>query len=165
MSLVFFGSRVRRLILLVIFSAFAAVPAWSDLAPEFDLKDSAGNTVSLADFKGKPLVLHFWASWCPYCKKVQPGLEALVVDNASHDLVLMGISFREDDGVLPQEVLSKRGHIFKTLVLGDDVARAYGVRGTPTTFFISREGELMGVTNTSDPNDPALARLAGAIIR
>ena len=165
MSLVFFLRNVPGVVLLSFLLVFAAVPAWSESAPEFALKDSAGNTVSLEDFKGKPLVLHFWVSWCPYCKKVQPGLERLVGDNTQHDLKLLGISFREDEGVVPQDVLTQRGHTFKTLVFGDDIARAYGVKGTPTTFFISRNGELVSVTNTSDPNSPELARMAAAIVR
>ncbi|MFK8050723.1 MAG: peroxiredoxin family protein, partial [Halioglobus sp.] len=65
MSLVFFVRNVREIVLLSFLLAFAAVPVRSESAPEFALKDSAGNTVSLEDFKGKPLVLHFWASWCP----------------------------------------------------------------------------------------------------
>ncbi len=140
MSPAFFGSSVPKAILLSCFLLIGAGPVWSDSAPEFSLPDSTGKTVALDDFKGKPLVLHFWASWCPYCKKVQPGLENLVIENAEHNLVLLGINFREDDGVNPQEVLSKRGHIFKTLVQGDDVARSYGVKGTPTTFLLIEVG-------------------------
>jgi cytochrome c biogenesis protein CcmG/thiol:disulfide interchange protein DsbE len=139
--------------------------ASAEQAPSFSLADSEGETITLDDFGGRPLILHFWASWCPYCKKLQPGLEQLALDNKGSGLVVMGISFREDEGVLPQEVLSRRGHSFKTLIDGDAAAKAYGVKGTPTTFFINRKGEIISVTNTSNPKDPALVSMTAAIVQ
>ena len=134
-----------------------------DKAPDFVLEDKAGNMVSLKEFRGKPLVLHFWATWCPYCKKLQPGLQALQDRYAGSKLVVVAISFREDEGSDPQGVLQKRGHTFVTLLDGDDVAAMYGVRGTPTTFFIDRKGRVVGMTNASDPKDPVLNEMAVAI--
>ena len=49
----------------------------ADTAPDFTLSEADGNEVSLADYKGRLLMLHFWATWCPYCKKLQPGLQRL----------------------------------------------------------------------------------------
>ncbi|MEM8563643.1 MAG: TlpA disulfide reductase family protein [Pseudomonadota bacterium] len=129
-------------------------------APGFTLMNANGEKVSLANFQGRPLVLHFWASWCPYCTTVQPGLEALIEAYADDDLVVLGINFREDEGVRPQAVLAGRGLTFFTLVQGDSTAIAYGVRGTPTTFFINAEGEIVGMTNTSNAEDPQLRTLA-----
>ena len=151
-----YGIFVCLLACLNIIPAFAA----AETAPPFTLSDASGNPVSLADYAGKPVVLHFWASWCPYCKKVQPGLDALVADYSSQDMVLLGINFREDKGVDPQAVLEGRGLRFKTLVQGEEVSRAYGVRGTPTTFFINASGQIVGMTNASDPDDPELVALA-----
>lgn len=129
-------------------------------APAFVLEDADGQLVSLKDFRGKPLVIHFWATWCPYCKKLQPGLQALADEHADRGLVLLGISFREDEGATPQAVLESRGHRFRTLVGGDEVADMYGVRGTPTTVFIDRDGNISGMTHASDPNEPILSSLA-----
>ena len=134
-----------------------------DRAPDFVLPDAAGNMVSLASFRGKPVVLHFWATWCPYCRKLQPGLDALQTRFGESGLVVVGVSFREKDGAEPQGVLDRRGHRFRTLLEGDDVASLYDVRGTPTTFFIDREGRVLGMTHTSDPEDPLLTELARAI--
>ena len=145
------------------FTAGPALAGKSGKAPDFVLSDSAGNMVSLGEYRGRPLVLHFWATWCPYCKKIQPGLERLEESHQDSKLVVLAISFREDDGADPQGVLEKRGHSFKTLLEGDDVARMYGVRGTPTTFFIDRKGKVVGMTHTSDPEDPILSELADAI--
>lgn len=148
-------------ILLMLVLSFLPVGAGADTAPAFVLPDANGRQVSLSEYRGKPLILHFWATWCPYCKRLQPGLAAVARQYADRGLVLLGVSFSEDEGAEPQAVLRQRGLHFKTLVDGDAVAQLYGVRGTPTTFFINRAGEIVGMTNTSDPEDPVLQRLAG----
>lgn len=123
-------------------------------APQFTLLDGDGNEVSLADYAGKPLILHFWATWCPYCERLQPGLESLYQDFSTDGLEILAISFSESEDVDPQQVLQDRGISFKTAIEGDEVAARYGVLGTPTTFFITRSGAVLWVTNLSGPNDP-----------
>ena len=125
-------------------------------APDWILKDANGNEVSLSDYREKALILHFWATWCPYCKKLQPGLERLYRKYKEDGLEVLAISWWEDEDARPQEVLEDRGVTFKTLLDGDDVAKEYGVKGTPTTFFINKRGKLIWVTNGSDPDDPKM---------
>lgn len=125
-------------------------------APQWELKDAGGNTVRLSDFRGNPLVLHFWATWCPFCKKLQPGLDRLYLQYREEGVQLIGISFREDEGSEPRKVLDARGLHFKTLVDGDEVARRYDVKGTPTTMVIDGKGNIVFTTNTSDPEDGRL---------
>ncbi|MEM8660137.1 MAG: TlpA disulfide reductase family protein [Pseudomonadota bacterium] len=153
---------LRRTMITSFISICLLVPllAVAKSAPGFTLMNAEGDKVSLTDFQGKPLVLHFWASWCPYCTTVQPGLEALIEEYADDELVVLAVNFREDDGVQPQAVLAGRGLTFSTLLQGDSAAIAYGVRGTPTTFFINAEGEIVGMTNTSKAEDPELRSLA-----
>jgi cytochrome c biogenesis protein CcmG/thiol:disulfide interchange protein DsbE len=160
-----FTGSLRSLAAVLLMTLFFHMPVWGDSAPDFSLSDAQGNIVSLKDFNGQPLILHFWATWCPYCKKLQPGLERLVATEGNTEIVLLGISFREDEGVQPQAELAKRGHTFKTLINGEQAAQDYAVRGTPTTFFIARNGEIVGVTNTSNPEDPVLTQLAGEILK
>jgi peroxiredoxin len=150
----------RCLLLTVTLISLLSMGAWGDTAPAFALPDAKGKQVSLSDYQGQPLILHFWATWCPYCKKLQPGLEAVAQQYAEQRLVLLAVSYNEDEGAEPQAVLRRRGLHFKTLVDGDAVAELYGVPGTPTTFFINRKGEIVGKTNTSNPEDPVLQRLA-----
>lgn len=150
----------RYLLLPVTLLSLLSMGAWADSAPAFALPDANGKQVSLSDYQGQPLILHFWATWCPYCKKLQPGLEAVSQQYAEQGLVLLAVSYNEDEGAEPQAVLRRRGLHFKTLVNGDAVAGLYGVPGTPTTFFINRDGDIVGVTNTSNPEDPVLQRLA-----
>ncbi len=151
--------RYFRLLTLIAAVMLTPLSVNASPAPDFALADARGKQVQLQDFKGQPLILHFWATWCPYCKKLQPGLQALADEYQAQGLVLLGISFREDEGVQPQAVLNERGHSFSTLVAGEEVASLYGVRGTPTTVFIDRRGQIVGVTNTSAPDDPKLREL------
>jgi thiol-disulfide isomerase/thioredoxin len=135
-----------------------------DRAPEFVLPDAEGNMVSLSDYRGRPVVLHFWATWCPYCKKLHPGLEALAERHKDEGLVILAVSFKDKPENLPQKVIYARGQTFKTLVDGDEVAELYGVRGTPTTFFLDANNKIVGRTHTSDPDDPILEEGARAAI-
>lgn len=142
--------------ILFISTFLLSLNSYADAAPDWTLKDTKGNEVSLKDYHGKILILHFWATWCPYCKKVQPGLDKLYSEYKDQGVELLGISLREDEDANPQQSLIDRGHHFKTLLNGEKVAELYQVSGTPTTYFIDRKSQLVAVTHTSNPNDPGL---------
>lgn len=125
--------------------------------PEWELKTADGQTVKSSDLLGKPTILHFWATWCPYCKKLHPAFDRLNQKYKERGLQIWAVSFNESKGAKPQEVLDKRGHSFKTLVDGDRVAIGqFEVSATPTTFFFYADGSLMGMTQSSDPENPGL---------
>jgi cytochrome c biogenesis protein CcmG/thiol:disulfide interchange protein DsbE len=71
-------------------------------APNWTLKTQAGKSISLADYQGKPVILHFWATWCPYCKKLQPKLVELTEKYKNTGIEIVAISFSEDEGAKPQ---------------------------------------------------------------
>ena len=75
-------------------------------APDFALKDASGKVHTLKDYQGKPLVIQFWATWCPYCKKLEPGLNKIYNKfkdaNGNHKIQVIGISYREDKDANPQ---------------------------------------------------------------
>ncbi len=154
-------------LLLVSILAFAAEPGKKlEKAPEWELQNESGETISSADFAGKPLVIHFWATWCPYCKKLQPGLDKLYREYSDQGLQMIAISFWEDEGATPQASLDERGHSFKTLVNGDHVARnLFGVKGTPTTVFIDKQGNIVAKTRISDPNDERLEKVVQLLVK
>ncbi|MBB1322736.1 MULTISPECIES: TlpA family protein disulfide reductase [unclassified Shewanella] len=137
-------------------TADAAAKVDESVATNFELMTSDGQSFTLHDYAGKPVILHFWATWCPYCKKLQPGLEKLRLNYQHTDLQMIGISFSEDAGANPGQSLLDRGIKMTTLVLGDEVANLYGITGTPTTVFIDRSGHIAWMSNTSDPDDPNL---------
>jgi thiol-disulfide isomerase/thioredoxin len=125
-----------------------------ETAKPWQLKTQSGEAMSLAQYTNKPVILHFWATWCPYCKKLQPSLVALQKKYQAQGVELISISFNEDEGALPQDELISRGYSFLTAVKGEEVAKLYGVRGTPTTFFINRKNEIIWKTSSSDKTDP-----------
>lgn len=142
--------------LVVYFTAATAQANDTHLFEDFTLQGEKGTTYSLSAFKGKPVILHFWASWCPYCKKLQPTLQQFHDKYKDEGLVVLGINMREFLTVNPYQVLAERGYTFPTAVKGEALAAQHKVIGTPTTFFINRNGELVHRTSKSAPNDEGI---------
>jgi len=133
-------------VLLTAFESYAAdLPIGNmvgDRAPEFTLKDLNGKEVSLSSYKGKPVFLNFWASWCPYCKKERKELDALYNAYKDKDLVIISISLDKSENKLRSFM---EGHPAAYIVLTDtktESAAVYGVRGFPTTFLLDRDGVI-----------------------
>src|SRR5215470_3917681 len=109
-------------------------------APDFQLPKIDGATVSLADFRGKPAVIVFWASWCSSCKEEAPRINALAAQYEGKGVRVLGINVK--DSPAGAEVGVKEFGIRYPVARDPDasVARAYGVRGTPTVIFLDRKG-------------------------
>ena len=134
-------------------------------APAWQLKTQAGDTISSRQFEGQGVILHFWATWCPYCKRLQPKLVELEKKYQLQGVKIVAISFNEDDGALPQDELASRGYSFPTAINGDQVAIKYGVKGTPTTFFINKNNQVIFKSTSSDTSDPRLELATKEIIK
>ena len=106
--------------------------------PEFDLKDTAGREVSAAQFRGKVVLLDFWATWCGPCKKEMPGYETLYRKYKDRGLAVVGIAADSDAQVVAR-FGKKLGITYPLLVNGMDV-QPYGVEGLPTTILVDRGG-------------------------
>ncbi|MFT6733555.1 MAG: cytochrome c biogenesis protein CcmG/thiol:disulfide interchange protein DsbE [Polaribacter sp.] len=125
---------------------------------DWTLKNLAGESVTLSDFQGKPTLLIFWATWCPYCKKLLPGIEELHEKYHAQGLKTLGVNIKED--WKPEVYWKNFGYQFDTVINGDDVAKIYGVRGTPGIVFIAPSGKVLGVKSFSDPDHPLLEKFA-----
>lgn len=114
-------------------------------APAWELKDLEGKSVKLSDFKGKVVVLNFWATWCPPCREEIPALIALQDKYKAQGLVVIGMSV-DQGGAAAVKSFAKRMKISYPIVMGDEkTAAAYGnVQVIPTTFFIDRAGDIGG---------------------
>lgn len=118
-------------------------------APQWQLTKQNGEPISLEQYEGKPVILHFWATWCSYCKRLQPKLVALQEKYKESGVELVSISFEEDKGIDPQAEITDRGYDFVTAIKGEKVAELYDVNGTPTTFFINRDGKIIYKSTSS----------------
>lgn len=159
------GKIIRIYAMLCALFTFSVSAANYPIAPDWQLKTQSGKNISLSDYHGKPVILHFWATWCPYCKKLQPKLVELQKKYSDSGIEIVSISFNEDDDALPQDVIKARGYDFITAVNGEPVVEKYGVRGTPTTFFINREGKAIYKSTNSDINNPKLELAVKEIIK
>jgi len=107
-------------------------------APDFALRDLRGNQVSLSDFRGQPVVLNFWATWCSPCRVEIPHLEALYTKYKDQGLVVLGMN-TETDYMKVKRFAEPR--ISYTVILdGGTQAQGYDVSGIPCTYYIDREG-------------------------
>lgn len=113
------------------------------MAPAWTLKDVEGNEVTSAQFKGKVVVLDFWATWCPPCRREIPGYIALQKKYGDQGLAIIGVSL-DQAGPSVVKKFAAENKMNYTLVMGDDkiVAAFGGVEGIPTTFLIDRDGRI-----------------------
>jgi peroxiredoxin len=111
---------------------------------DFTVSDMNGRPVALSSFKGKVIVLDFWATWCPPCKAEIPGFVELQEAYGSQGLQMVGVSVDDPAEKLPPFATEFKMNYPVLVGLGrDDLQDAYGpMWGIPTTFVISRDGKI-----------------------
>jgi len=117
----------------------------SGMAPDFVLKDIEGKDIQLSSYKGKMVVLEFWATWCPPCKATIPELIALQNKYVGKGLVVLGVSIDEGGNLTPKlSAFSKENKINYTILIGNEqVSKAYGVMSIPATFLIGKDNKII----------------------
>ena len=123
-------------------SATGPAPRLDQPAPEFDMRTIDGQTVSLSDYKGQPVWINFWATWCPPCRAENPDIEEMYQKYKDEGLVILAPAIGEDSNTVAAYV--KRTGL--TFTAGVDettqLAANYRIVGIPTHFFIDRDGVL-----------------------
>lgn len=120
------------------------VPASSGQAPAWRLRDLAGKEVSSDVFKGKVVVLDFWATWCPPCRAEIPGYIELQKKYAQDGFAIVGVSLDEGGPEAVAKFVEKNKMNYTVVMGNDDTVQAFGgFEAIPTTFLIDRTGNIV----------------------
>ena len=115
-------------------------------APDFTLKDANGKVVHLSDYKGKVVLLDFWATWCGPCKIEIPWFVDMQRKNKDRGFEVLGVSMDEEGWETVKPFLSDLGVNYRVVIGNDTTAQLYGgVDALPTTFLIDRAGKIAAV--------------------
>ncbi|MCM2308386.1 MAG: TlpA family protein disulfide reductase [Sulfuritalea sp.] len=114
-------------------------------AADFRLLDRGGHPVALSAYKGKAVLVNFWATWCIPCRREMPALERLWREMKSSGLVVIAIDAGEDGATIDRFVRRIEPSPSFAIVLDRDLAvtKAWGVKGMPTSFIIDTKGRIV----------------------
>ena len=119
----------------------ASLLSVGDAAPDWKLTDPQGRAHTLAEYRGRVVVLDFWATWCGPCARVMPRLEKLHRKYGGQGLVVFGVnSFETGD---PVSAMSRKGYTYTLLLKGEELAPAYGVESLPVVYVIGADGKVI----------------------
>jgi peroxiredoxin len=135
--------------------------------PEFRLKDANGQTVHPLDYKGKVVLLDFWATWCGPCKIEIPWFEDFERQFKDQGFAVVGVSMDEDGWKAIKPYVQDMKMNYRVLLGNDEVSTAYGgLDSLPTTLLIDRQGKIasvhVGVTMGKEEFKNAIVQLLGA---
>jgi peroxiredoxin len=115
-------------------------------APDFALKDGDGKLVHLADYRGKVVLLDFWATWCGPCKLEIPWFEEFQRQHQEKGFAVIGVSMDDEGWEVVKPFLTRLKVNYRVLIGNDQTAQMYGgIDALPTTFLIDREGKIAAV--------------------
>jgi len=114
-------------------------------APDFELVSLDGKKIRLSDYRGKAVLLNFWATWCSPCKVEMPWFIDLQKKYGNDGLVVLGVAMDDSEAAKIAQFTSELGVNYPVLLGTDKVSEDYGnVQYLPTTFYIDREGKIIG---------------------
>jgi cytochrome c biogenesis protein CcmG/thiol:disulfide interchange protein DsbE len=124
-------------------------------APQFALKDSTGKSISSTEYRGKVVLLDFWATWCTGCKMEIPWFSEFQKIYGTQGFAVVGVSMDESGWSVVRPFLAET-HVPYEILLGDDsTAQRFGIQSLPDTFLIDRRGRVAAAYKASlvDKND------------
>jgi peroxiredoxin len=112
-------------------------------APDFVLTDADGRKVKLSDYKGKVVLLNFWATWCGPCKLEIPWFVEFEKAYKDKGFAVLGVSMDDEGWEIVKPYIQDKQVNYRVMVATEEVAQKYGgVEALPTTFMIDREGKI-----------------------
>ena len=134
-------------------------------APDFELKDADGKTVRLSDYKGKIVLLDFWATWCGPCKIEIPWFIQFERTYKDKGFSVIGVAMDEEGWTVVKPFIAEMAINYRVLQGNDGTAQLYGgVEALPTTFLIDREGKIAAThvgLNGKDDFENGIKKLLG----
>jgi peroxiredoxin len=113
-------------------------------APDFTLLDLDGRPVSLSDWRGRPVLINFWATWCGPCEVEMSDIQAAYEAHAEQDFVVLAVAV-DDNAQNVRRFFEKHNLTFQPLLDDGQVSGAYQVFGLPTSFFVNADGHIIAV--------------------
>ena len=135
------------------------------LAPDFQLPNLEGQTISLSDLKGKPVLLNFWATWCGPCVSEMPYLQEIYDEWSGKGLVLLTINGGESSSKVSKFMQNQNLSLPVLLDTKQDVFRRYNIMGIPTTFFIDKDGIIQEKVIGAFPNKAEIEKRLSKIVK
>jgi cytochrome c biogenesis protein CcmG/thiol:disulfide interchange protein DsbE len=134
-------------------SALLSGKTKAEMPPDWSLKDLDGKTIQLSDYKGKIVILNFWATWCPPCIAEIPDFIGLEKKYQGKDVVIIGLSVDEDPPAMVAKFVKKAGMNYPVVIATSEVTEKYGAEnGIPLTLIISPDGTVtakhLGIVTT-----------------
>jgi peroxiredoxin len=117
-----------------------------DKAYNFALSDLDGRPAALSDYAGQPVMVNFWATWCPPCRLEMPEFQRAFEAHQQDGLVILAVNEYEEAEDVRSFFYDEMGFTFTPLLDSDgEVGQAYGAAGLPATFFIGPDGEIVAI--------------------
>jgi cytochrome c biogenesis protein CcmG, thiol:disulfide interchange protein DsbE len=134
-------------------------PQVGDVAPDFTLKTFDGKSVSLSDYRGEPVVLNFWASYCHPCREEFPLFREQLAEHPG-EFVVLGVDAKDIESDAEKFAEDQKATWPIVFDASNDVAKAYGVAAVPQTFFIRPDGTVALRYYAQIPDDKWAGALA-----
>jgi len=143
------------------------VPRIHKSAPNFSLAMLGGGKKALANYRGKVVLLHFWATWCVACRHETPQIEQLWRRYRADGLVVLGVNVDRGNVAGVQTFMRERNLSFPSVLDPDGTVRnRYEIRGLPTTYLIGRDGRIIGrIIGERDWSGDAAKRVIQSLIQ
>jgi peroxiredoxin len=134
-------------------------------APAFVLTDASGKSVQLLDYRGKIVLLNFWATWCHGCVTEMPWFAEFEKTYGNQDFAVLGVSMDEGGWGIVKPFIEKTRVNYRVLLSDDQTAKKYSIQNMPDTYLIDREGRIaatyVGVVDRENIESNIKAMVAG----